>query len=482
MLTPGEIASRRFTVALRGYERDEVESFLRTVADDVETLRERIRRLESHLEERPPPMVPEAPGASPSGHDPGAGSAAAVDPAAGADRPSMLRSLGEEAARLLVTAEESADEIRRRAETDAERTRLAAEQESDTLLAAARAERDQTLEDAREEAARLRSEAADLIADAEADRRTVLDARDRLVERLEDAMQQVAETVKGVTDPDRGPSSDTEARGPSAHAGPREPAPMEGSAPADTAGAEDVPDDTGDPDEPQALTLRRRTLDAVRPAMLRHARRALQDGQNAVLSRLAPRDHDADGTAGPPPTTDLGDRDFRSFDSTVATYVVGAMRGGAGDTAFLLRAAAPDDVVDPSLVAELRTGLRTIVRTRLAERLDAAGASPADRRPSLVDAAFDEARETLGPLVDDLLVSAYAAGQVAAADRLGAAGLRWLSVPEPECPDDMCAVNADAGTVPAGGSFPHGGDAPPAHLGCACGLTPVVGEPDAPSP
>jgi cell division initiation protein len=94
-ITPQEIESKQFTVGLRGYDQQEVTSFLHTVAADYK------EALEA------------------TGGDGGAG-AAVPAPAAAPSSGDPYAAMGEEVAAVLRSAREAAGEVRKQAEQEAE--------------------------------------------------------------------------------------------------------------------------------------------------------------------------------------------------------------------------------------------------------------------------------------------------------------------------------------------------------------------------
>ncbi|MDX1657638.1 MAG: DivIVA domain-containing protein [Nitriliruptorales bacterium] len=176
MHTPEEIASRQFLISLRGYDRGEVEDFLRQIADEVGALQARIRELEEELEAAPAKseMQPaaQAPGTAPVESD--------AHP---------FKALGEETTRILVAAEESAQEIRRRAEERA------------------RHEVDQARREAREEVQGARRTASKIVADAERRRNGIAEDIRQLEATRDDLMHELREAMKGVQGAVRGLAS-----------------------------------------------------------------------------------------------------------------------------------------------------------------------------------------------------------------------------------------------------------------------------------
>ena len=105
MLTPDEIKSREFLVSLRGYDRDEVHSFLDQVARHVRDLQAQIEDLQAgqplaHFAAEPAPVPPAVPTA---------------------DTAAFFADLGKTTQRILEAAHEAGSEIQRQARNDADR-------------------------------------------------------------------------------------------------------------------------------------------------------------------------------------------------------------------------------------------------------------------------------------------------------------------------------------------------------------------------
>ncbi len=132
--SPASVADAAFGTGRRGFDQTEVRDFLRMVAAELGRLQERERFLERELRT--------------SQAKPDAGSAPLDDQ-------TLTRMLGEETARVLITARESAAEIRQKAEASASQ-----------LVSEASDEAKRLREEAETEASRRRSDAA---ADAEAE-------------------------------------------------------------------------------------------------------------------------------------------------------------------------------------------------------------------------------------------------------------------------------------------------------------------------
>ncbi|MGH8900517.1 MAG: DivIVA domain-containing protein [Egibacteraceae bacterium] len=153
MLTPEEIQAHEFLVSLRGYDRDEVHSFLEQVAGQIRDLRSRLESLESA---QPPVVQPPEEVRAP---EPAPSLRVAADP-----KP-FFDDLGQTTQRIVEAAYESAAEIQRRA----------------------RGRADRELDEAR-------SQAAKLVAEGER-RREVIEG---LVEILEERRTVLAEDLRGI--------------------------------------------------------------------------------------------------------------------------------------------------------------------------------------------------------------------------------------------------------------------------------------------
>jgi cell division initiation protein len=154
MLTPEEIHAREFLVSLRGYDRDEVHSFLEQIAGQMRDLQSQLETLQ--VEQPPPPiLVPLVPPVDD----------AVVSPESSADPKPFFEDLGQTTQRIVEAAYESAAEIQRKARSRAGRE----------------------LEEAR-------SQAAKLIAEGER-RREVIEG---LVEMLEERRAVLAQDLRGI--------------------------------------------------------------------------------------------------------------------------------------------------------------------------------------------------------------------------------------------------------------------------------------------
>ncbi|MFN2556971.1 MAG: DivIVA domain-containing protein [Nitriliruptorales bacterium] len=180
MFTPEEIAARQFLIALRGYDRDEVTTFLGRVAEDYRALLDRVDELESEL------------------------ARAASTTTVSADPREAFRQLGEETTRILIAAEEAAAQLRQRAEEEAqselEAARNTATNELDTARRSAAEELQHARRTAAQELQQARRTAAEELDQA---RRAASEELDQAHRRAQDTVvtanrhrEEVAEIVR----------------------------------------------------------------------------------------------------------------------------------------------------------------------------------------------------------------------------------------------------------------------------------------------
>jgi DivIVA domain-containing protein len=172
--SPEAVASATFSTARKGFDPDQVHSFLRQVADELRRALDRARYLEGEL-------------------------AALRDTGpAQLDEDTVTRLLGEEATRILQTARESGNQIRARAEDNAARllresTEDAQRQREEADLEAAR-RRSDAVADAEAELAMAKQQGREMVEEARAYRERVLGELSR---RRELARQQIEQLVHG---------------------------------------------------------------------------------------------------------------------------------------------------------------------------------------------------------------------------------------------------------------------------------------------
>lgn len=180
-MDPEEIENRQFLVSLRGYARDEVETFREEVAQEIKILRKQLTKANSELSHANTELArvkeqlaetsvqlaeqrsKQAPVPEPQSHE----------PAPAEDRASVFRLVGQETERILLAAEQAAEQIHDRAVA-----------ESAEIMADARMKVEQSL--AEFEAARRA---------AEEDFAGIRDSRAMVASQLEDIRRRLEETI-----------------------------------------------------------------------------------------------------------------------------------------------------------------------------------------------------------------------------------------------------------------------------------------------
>ncbi|MBW3588506.1 MAG: DivIVA domain-containing protein [Actinobacteria bacterium] len=518
-MEPEEIESKEFLVSLRGYDREEVDAYLRELADEI-------RRLSTSVGTTAAP-----PSAAPTG-----------DPA------TFYKQIGDETSKILLAAEEAGREINARA----------------------RAEAAELLSSARSQAEEIRKLGDQQRQAAEDDLRRLREARSILATQLEDVRRRLDETIARLQAPIETPTGTarTETVSPSIPqpttqvVSPRveepevvpevepevfpevepevvhevepeiqEPvaaaplpstkvdeAPPEAvaepevetpgfdqqtavaEAPAledllreireerergrreveealrDTASEPTLADTIEDvvpdgpavvsKDEDVALSRRGEVLQETPIQASRRLKRLLQEDQNDLLDRI--RTHRGKGTF---------DQDISPLDQQESRFAEG-MGEILGEAFSAGRKVAGGDsqgepdqpvrnLVSRQLVGPLRRELSTAVE---------AGLQAQDTPTSIAERASDIYRVWKGVrtelLGEGLVFAAYHQGLMDVWRSQGAATKRWvLSLDEQTCPRDVCRQNEGAGAVAVDSAFPSGHMAPPAHGGCTCTMS-----------
>ncbi|CAN5898535.1 hypothetical protein BH23ACT12_BH23ACT12_14600 [soil metagenome] len=192
-MDPEEIENRQFLVQLRGYARDEVESFREEVAQEIKILRKQLTKATSDLSHANTQLgTAKAQLAQTAAQLEEERSRRAPDPqsqvseaAPVEDRTAMFRMVGQETERILLAAEQAAEQIHDRAEKEA------AELLADTRL---RVERSLAKFDAARRA-------------AEEDFAGIRDSRSMVASQLEDIRRRLEETISRLRVPVELPGS-----------------------------------------------------------------------------------------------------------------------------------------------------------------------------------------------------------------------------------------------------------------------------------
>lgn len=169
-LTPDAIRRAEFRTTLRGFDRSEVESFLASVAGQVEALGTELKRLEARLDE-----------------------------SSGPDLESEFEKVGQEVASILQAAREAAESMRERAGLDAARWRREAAEEAEIARKEAAADAEALRRDAWVTGSELleqaRANAESMRAMAERDVLTIMGEAEREAHRLTSGARREAEDL-----------------------------------------------------------------------------------------------------------------------------------------------------------------------------------------------------------------------------------------------------------------------------------------------
>jgi cell division septum initiation protein DivIVA len=521
---------REFTVALRGYDREEVDAHISDLYSEIKSLRE---------QSAPPPR------------------------AVSDDPKDLYRRLGDETSRILVAAEDAAAEIKKRSE-----------QEAAGIVA-----------DARRQAAEAARALEEQRRQAEAELAGLREARDVLATQLEDVGRRMGEAVARLRSPVEAPPAP--ARKPSAEISPAAPPTRAPQAPApaapETRPAEARPSvrPVGVPPSPRPTEAPPQTAPARTPevterpreappapapaptprervvarasevttstteaearaadtsgleALLDEIRREREKGRRetaealGILSVPEP-DSEAKQVAAPEPPVKVEeaaapangaiaarDEALREIPGGAArrlkrllqedqNLILDRLRQHKGAGSFDESISNPGehlerfhDGMGEHLAAAFRAGLRvsggpgeqdpaaavrelvsrqlvTPLRKDLARIVDA-GFAAGDTTNAIAERASDVFRVWKGVrtelLGEGLTYAAFHQGLISAWRERSVERKRWvLSSDEVDCPKDVCKKNASAGAVSISEAFLSGHLAPPAHGGCTCTL------------
>jgi DivIVA domain-containing protein len=484
--TPEDIRGRKFLIALRGYDRDEVHAFLDEVAAGYRELEDRIRQLQADLDR--------------SAASPATAPAPAPPVGEGADARGALQALMEESNRILGAAQESTRELEEQAKARAAETVDRARREARELVDRANGQAARTVA----EAERRRDAVAQEITDLQAEKAELLGGLRLAVARVTDA---VAGLEGALVAAEEAPAAPEPAPEPAAESGP-EPEPVEEEAPpvavepepepevepepvaAPPVAEEPVPEpepepepDAGPepdvpPEEPAAPTIagrRAAALEELRPALARRIKRALQDVQNGVLSALREQGRGAELDAVLPKDPDLDELGALGQEHLATTYAT-----ALADAAAAVEQDTPAQLVDGARVVSATATFRAVLAHEITSSLRAtlrAGLEAGEPEPQLSERVGEVFRDLRGPVVealaDEHLSRAYAHGLLDAWQELGVEGIRWVLGDEPRCPENRCRSNAGEGVLAIGVDFPSGDRVPPAHPGCTCTIEPA---------
>ncbi len=526
---PAAVASAGFSSARKGFDPDEVRTFLTAVGGELERLRTRLSRSESEL----------------------AAARSAGGDLSQLDDETVARMLGDETASVLRAAREAATQIRARAEqvaselvdeatADAARLREAAEEDASRRRSEAAAAASQEIDTAKREGRELidqarahqeqleaaikrrKADARQWFREAEVEQRRLTEA----IERARSTIDTIAATVRptgfdvdlDAPEPEAIVPSGTGAIYDAAadelddgemsippivdataameaveRAEPEPPSDDDVSddgdegtnvvplfAGGDQPSGSSVDDifarlregeetdpggDDTDPDGEDDSDAESAAFDELVAAASKKVKRVLADEQNAALETLR----------GKAQVNDVGDlvptdvEHAATYTSTVTEELDAAAVMGASTVGGSKPAARTLKRIRTEAIESISEGIVAVLRERLGAAVNAA-AGDNDEISAKVRAVYREVKtKVIDDRVGDALWQARSAASVAAAPK--GTLLRWVVAPgATACPD--CEDNSLAAPVTAGEPFPTGHVNGPAHPGCRCRLVP----------
>ena len=526
---PAAVASAGFSSARKGFDPDEVRTFLTAVGGELERLRTRLSRSESEL----------------------AAARSAGGDLSQLDDETVARMLGDETASVLRAAREAATQIRARAEqvaselvdeatADAARLREAAEEDASRRRSEAAAAASQEIDTAKREGRELidqarahqeqleaaikrrKADARQWFREAEVEQRRLTEA----IERARSTIDTIAATVRptgfdvdldapepeaivpsgtgaiydaaadelddgemsippivdataameAVERAEPEPSSDDDVSDDGDEGTNVVPLFAGGDKPSGSSvddifarlreGEETDPSgDDNDPDGEDDSDAESAAFDELVAAASKKVKRVLADEQNAALETLR----------GKAQVNDVGDlvptdvEHAATYTSTVTEEVDAAAVMGASTVGGSKPAARTLKRIRTEAIESISEGIVAVLRERLGAAVNAA-AGDNDEISAKVRAVYREVKtKVIDDRVGDALWQARSAASVAAAPK--GTLLRWVVAPgATACPD--CEDNSLAAPVTAGEPFPTGHVNGPAHPGCRCRLVP----------
>ena len=526
---PAAVASAGFSSARKGFDPDEVRTFLTAVGGELERLRTRLSRSESEL----------------------AAARSAGGDLSQLDDETVARMLGDETASVLRAAREAATQIRARAEqvaselvdeatADAARLREAAEEDASRRRSEAAAAASQEIDTAKREGRELidqarahqeqleaaikrrKADARQWFREAEVEQRRLTEA----IERARSTIDTIAATVRptgfdvdldapepeaivpsgtgaiydaaadelddgemsippivdataameAVERAEPEPSSDDDVSEDGDEGTNVVPLFAGGDQPSGSSvddifarlreGEEiDPGGDDTDPDGEDDSDAESAAFDELVAAASKKVKRVLADEQNAALETLR----------GKAQVNDVGDlvptdvEHAATYTSTVTEELDAAAVMGASTVGGSKPAARTLKRIRTEAIESISEGIVAVLRERLGAAVNAA-AGDNDEISAKVRAVYREVKtKVIDDRVGDALWQARSAASVAAAPK--GTLLRWVVAPgATACPD--CEDNSLAAPVTAGEPFPTGHVNGPAHPGCRCRLVP----------
>lgn len=432
-MEPEDVEGKIFLTSLRGYDRSEVDAFLKEAAEELRSLKALTVAAAKH------------------------------EKAGGAEAADHYRRIGEETSRILLTAEEAGRAIRDQAQRDAAEIIATARMDAQELVRAARGS----------------------VAEAESELKRFHELRSILAGELEEVRRRLDETIARLKMP-----MDPKLPGAAPAAAPLK---VERLAPSGGPGLDDLLERikkereesrrkvesvlhevspeaqpiprlaVASPADAAALARRDEAIGDSPAAAARRLKRALQEDQAALVDRI--KVHRGTGNF---------ETDIAPLEQHVSLYVqeIGSElesayargRREGGDLEPTGEGVRLEDLIGRQLTDPLRVELRRAVDVALQGQQTPTAVA---ERASDVFRVWKGVRSEM--LGEGLAQAAYHRGLLDAWETAGITGKRWVEdLAESDCPRGVCAQNAGAGTVATGEPFPSGHSSPPAHGGCTC--------------
>ena len=475
MLTPEEIVSQKFLVSIRGYDRDEVHTFLRTLAEQVSDLQQRLAAAVAEAEAIEKAAARAAKDAAREAERAVKAERTRADQAEAAlkatpkkpsedDAAAGFAAIGLQTQRILEAAAEAADGMRQEAKREIEAEIRKARRQADKLVA---------------EGERLKEQMERGTVDLVRKREEVTSSLRAVAKGLEQNLRDLTLAEAEVPAPAPAPApaplgtmaealQDVAATAAAASAGG---APL----PAATTAAPQALAEPAESAEPVAeveMDPRTAALSVLHPKVVRKLKRGLQDVQNVALERLRGLAADAEPAAIMP-----HEDEFASVGQGVGEFLEQAYWAGSQGGVELAGLGTVKLTVPSDLAAQFQADVVRHVNGPLAStlRIGASAREPASALADRVGAVFSELKVSVADEVAALhLVRAYEAGMHDAWSKAGVKARRWVLGRELRCPEGRCRHNDQSGELALTEAFPSGHLHPPVHPGCTCTTQPVT--------
>lgn len=470
MLTPEEIVSQKFLVSIRGYDRDEVHTFLRTLAEQVSDLHQRLAAAVADAEAIEKAAARAAKDAAREAERALKAERSRADQAEAAlkatpkkpsedDAAAGFAAIGLQTQRILEAAAEAADGMRQEAKREIEAEIRKARRQADKLVAEGERLKEQ-----------MERGTVDLVRKREEVTSSLRAVAKGLEQNLRDLTLAEAEAPAPAPAPPgtmREALQDVAATAAAAAASAGGP-PL----PTATATAPQVPAEPTEPVVEVEMDPRTAALSVLHPKVVRKLKRGLQDVQNVALERLRGLAADAEPAAIMPHEDEFASVGQGAVEFLEQAYWAGSQGGVELASLGTVKLTVPSD-----LAAQFQADVVRHVNGALASTLRI-GASAREPAPALADrigAVFSELKVSAADEIAALhLVRAYEAGMHDAWSKAGVKARRWVLGRELRCPEGRCRHNDQSGELALTEAFPSGHLHPPVHPGCTCTTQPVT--------